>query len=321
MLLNRHVLPLFCLFLTLYCCLQGSCPLENKEKLKENVSHGSAAFPLCVYNNDLGYKEHLLDYHWHDEIEFLYLSKGKAVFQIDSTPVELRENEAVLINRGEVHSGYSLDHSYCVYYSIVFSLELLYNSFQDICYERYFHPIEIGEQKLPQKISAVNEWEKEILSLIKGIIDSFFAKPEGYEMDIRASLLKIFSLIYANNAMVSIGEKSSTIKQAQTERLKKALSYIKDNYRKKISIDDIAREANLTRYHFCRVFKSLTGQTPVEYVNYLRINQALRLLEDENRKIMDIAFDLGFNNLSYFIKKFREYKDCTPSEYRKMRGC
>jgi len=294
--------------------------LKNKEELKENVSHGSASFPLCVYNNDLGYKEHLLDYHWHDEIEFLYLSKGKAVFQIDSTPVELRENEAVLINRGEVHSGYSLDHSYCVYYSVVFSPELLYNSFQDICYERYFRPLEDGEQKLPQKISANSDWEREILTRINSIICSFFERPEGYEIDIKASILKIFSLIIANNAMISLHDKSNTVRQVRTEKLKKALSYIRENYQKKISIDDIAKEVNLTRYHFCRVFKTLTGQTPVEYINYYRINQALRLLEDENRKIMDIAFDLGFNNLSYFVKKFREYKGCTPSEYRKMRG-
>lgn len=293
--------------------------MNNRKVLKENVNHGSVAFPLCVYNNDLGYKEHLLDYHWHDEIEFLYLSKGKAVFQIDSTPVELRENEAILINRGEVHSGYSLDHSYCVYYSIVFSLELLYNSFQDICYNRYFSPLASSEQKLPQKITGRQNWEREILAQIKSIISSFTAQPGGYEMDIKASILKIFSLITANNAMISLHEKQKGVKQFQTERLKRALGYIKENYREKISIDDIAKEVNLTRYHFCRVFKSLTGQTPVEYINYFRINQALRLLEDENRKIMDIAFDLGFNNLSYFVKKFKEYKNCTPSEYRKKK--
>ncbi len=294
--------------------------MNKKEILKENVHHGSAAFPLCVYNNDLGYKEHLLDYHWHNEIEFLYLSKGKAIFQIDSTSVELHENEAVLINHGEVHSGYSLDHSYCVYYSIVFSPELLYNSFQDICYNRYFRPLESGEQKLPQKITANQNWEREMLTQIKSIISNFTAKPEGYEMAIKASILKIFSLIIANNAMISLKEKNNPNKKIQTERLKKALSYIKENYPKKICIDDIAKEVNLTRYHFCRIFKSLTGQTPIEYINYFRINQALRLLEDEDRKIMDIALDLGFNNLSYFVKKFKEYKNCTPSDYRKKKS-
>jgi len=293
--------------------------LYDKKTLKENVNHGSVAFPLCVYNNDLGYKEHLLDFHWHDEIEFLYLKKGKAVFQIDSTPVELCENEAILINPGEIHSGYSLDHSYCVYYSVVFSSELLYNSFEDICYNRYFSPIISGALKLSQKITGKQNWEKEALDQIDSIVKSYDKKFKGYEIDIKASVLKIFSLIIVNNAIVFPEEKQSVFKQSQTERLKKSLNFIKENYTEAISVDRLAKEVNLTRYHFCRVFKSLTGQTPVEYINYFRINQALRLLDDENKKIMDIALDVGFNNLSYFIKKFKEYKNCTPSEYRKKK--
>ncbi|HHV98620.1 MAG TPA: AraC family transcriptional regulator [Clostridiaceae bacterium] len=291
--------------------------MSDKRLLKENVSHGNSSFPLCVYNNDLGYKEHLLDYHWHDEIEFLYMSKGKAVFQIDSVPVELHENEAILINSGEIHSGYSLDHSYCVYHAVVFSLELLCSSPQDICYDRYFAPLAGGRHKLPQKITEKNSWGKAILEHIRNIINSFTSKAEGYEMDIKSSIFKIFSLLFANNAIICLPQKS-TVKQYKTERLKKVLNFIKENYQDKISIDDLAKEANLTRYHFCRLFKSLTGQTPVEYINCFRINQAIRLLEDENLKIMDIALEVGFDNFSYFIKKFREYKNCTPSEYRRL---
>jgi AraC-like DNA-binding protein len=95
------------------------------------------------------------------------------------------------------------------------------------------------------------------------------------------------------------------------------LNYIKENYHERICIDDLANVVNLTRYHFGRFFKSLTGQTPIDYINYFRINQAVRLLEDENRKIMDIALEVGFDNFSYFIERFKIYKKCTPSEYRK----
>ena len=293
--------------------------MSDKKSLKENVSHGNISFPLCVYKNDLEYREHLLDYHWHNEIEFLYLSQGEAVFQIDSTPVELHGNEAVFINRGEIHSGYSLDHSYCVYYSIVFSLEMLYGSPEDICYDRYFSPLISGVRILPQKITGLVNWEKKILVQIKNIISFFTLKPEGYEMDIKSSIFKIFSLVYANDAIVLLHVKSNTAKQYQTERLKRVLNFIKDNYQRKICIDDLANEVNLSRYHFCRIFKSLTGQTPIEYINCFRVNQAIRLLEDENQKIMDIALEVGFDNFSYFIEKFKEYKNCTPSEYRKSK--
>jgi AraC-like DNA-binding protein len=291
--------------------------LSEKNILKENAIHGNTAFPLCFYNNDVGYKEHLLDYHWHNEIEFLYLSKGKAVFQVDSTPIELHENEAIFINRGEIHSGYSLEHSYCVYYSIVFSLEMIYSTPQDICYDRYFKPLISGKYKLTQKITGKEGWEKEILEQIKNITKAFTEKFDGYEMDIKSTILKIFSLVYSNDAIVFLQEKREIAKNYQIERLKRILNFIKENYQDKISIEALSNEVNLTRYHFCRIFKSLTGQTPIEYINYFRINQALRLLEDENRKIANIALEVGFDNFSYFIEKFKEYKNCTPSEYRR----
>jgi hypothetical protein len=183
--------------------------MSEKSILKENVSHGSNAFPCCVYNNDLGYKEHLLDYHWHNEIEFLYLSQGKAIFQIDSRLIELNENQAIIINRGEIHSGYSLEHSYCVYNSVVFGLDMLYSSPQDICYDRYIRPLAGGEFKMPQSINGKSRWEEEILSHIKNIIKSFTVKSEGYESDIKSSILKIFSLIFSNNAMVYINKNNS----------------------------------------------------------------------------------------------------------------
>lgn len=292
--------------------------MSEKSILKENVRHGNNAFPLCVYNNDLGYKEHLLDYHWHSEIEFLYLSQGKANFQIDSMLIELNVNQAIIINRGEIHSGYSLEHSYCVYNSVVFGLDLLFSSPKDICYDRYIRPLTGGEFKLPQSISGKSLWEEEILAHIKNIIKSFTVKSEGYELDIKSSILKIFSLIFSNKAMVYLNKKNATIRYYQTERLKKILNFIKENYQEKICIDDLAKEVNLSRYHFCRIFKQHTGQTPIEYINFFRVNQAIRLMEDENCKIMDVALEVGFNNFSYFIETFKAYKKCTPSEYRKL---
>ena len=171
--------------------------------------------------------------------------------------------------------------------------------------------------KLPQKISGKTHWEKEILKRINHTIDAYSAKPAGYEIEIKSFLFGIFYLLFSNGAIIHMHGKTNTVKQYQTERLKIVLNFIKDHYAEAISVEDIAKEVNLTRYHFCRVFKTLTGQTPIEYINHFRVNQAVRLLEDDTRKIMDIAFDVGFNNFSYFIEIFKRYKNCTPSEYRR----
>jgi AraC-like DNA-binding protein len=98
--------------------------------------------------------------------------------------------------------------------------------------------------------------------------------------------------------------------------IKKVINYIHLNYYKKIYIEDLAKEINMNREYFCRFFKSIMGRTPVEYINYYRIEQAAKLLSTRDEKILDISLQVGFENFSYFIKKFKEYKKCTPSRFK-----
>ncbi|MNJ63181.1 Regulatory protein SoxS [compost metagenome] len=67
----------------------------------------------------------------------------------------------------------------------------------------------------------------------------------------------------------------------------------------------------------CRFFKSMTRQTPMDYINSYRIRQAVELLREPDRKISDIALEVGYDNISYFIRVFRKAMNCSPSEFRK----
>lgn len=62
----------------------------------------------------------------------------------------------------------------------------------------------------------------------------------------------------------------------------------------------------------------MTGKTPIEYINSYRINQSCKLLMRQDSSISDIAAEVGFENFSYFIRKFKEFKGCTPTKFRKM---
>ncbi|MDB5053509.1 MAG: AraC family transcriptional regulator, partial [Bacilli bacterium] len=89
-------------------------------------------------------------------------------------------------------------------------------------------------------------------------------------------------------------------------------------FQHKIHIHELAALLSISEGHFCRFFKSLLKQTPIEYINSVRINHAIKLLHNPDLKIIDIALDVGFDNLSYFIKTFKRYKKCTPSEFRQQ---
>ena len=100
--------------------------------------------------------------------------------------------------------------------------------------------------------------------------------------------------------------------------LKDVYEYIENNYTKRLYLDEIAKRACLSKYHFCRVFKTLTGQTVMEYVNNVRIEKAKELLRKSFLSITEICFKVGFTNLSNFNRTFKKIEAIAPSKYRKI---
>lgn len=139
------------------------------------------------------------------------------------------------------------------------------------------------------------------------------------ELSIKASLLKIISIIAANNKFTIEDTMLASTKNYKIDVIKKIINYIHNNYNKKIYIDELSKEANMNTQYFCRFFKSLTGKTPIDYINYYRIDQAAKILKTEDKKILYICYEVGFDNFSYFIRKFKEYKKCTPSKFKNLK--
>ena len=81
-------------------------------------------------------------------------------------------------------------------------------------------------------------------------------------------------------------------------------------------LTDMAARANIAPANFSRTFRDRTGKPPFEYINHLRIQRACILLKRTDRSILDIAYDVGYNNLSFFNRYFRKVMHMSPREYR-----
>jgi AraC-like DNA-binding protein len=101
------------------------------------------------------------------------------------------------------------------------------------------------------------------------------------------------------------------------ERLQRAISYIEQNLPNSLYLDDIARQACLSKYHFCRLFKKHVGTTPIQFMLNKRINRAKLLLGHPDFTISSVAIRTGFSDLSEFNKQFRKATGVTPSSFRK----
>lgn len=103
------------------------------------------------------------------------------------------------------------------------------------------------------------------------------------------------------------------------ERLLRAVSYMEENLTAHLSLDAVAGQACLSKYHFCRFFKRHVGVSPMRYSLYRRIERACQILCRPNQTITLTAFKSGFNDVTEFIRQFRSIMGVTPGSYRKSR--
>ena len=99
--------------------------------------------------------------------------------------------------------------------------------------------------------------------------------------------------------------------------MKMALSFIEENYEKKIALAQIAHACETCQSECCRIFQEILKTSPMEYVNTVRIQNSLNALKNKKKSITEIAYQSGFSSASYYAEVFRKKMGCTPGQYRK----
>ncbi|MBE3102525.1 MAG: helix-turn-helix transcriptional regulator [Firmicutes bacterium] len=105
----------------------------------------------------------------------------------------------------------------------------------------------------------------------------------------------------------------------ELNRLGKVIEYIELHYNEDINVEMACGLLNLNYFYFCRMFKKVIGRTFVQYLNYVRVSVAEKLLLTTNMPITDIIMETGFSSLSYFNRIFKSHKGCSPSTFRKSK--
>lgn len=102
----------------------------------------------------------------------------------------------------------------------------------------------------------------------------------------------------------------------EPESVRRARQHILGHLTEPLTLEEVARQAGVSPFHFCKIFKRATGLTFTEFVNRARVEQAKRLLLKPQARITEIAYDVGFQSLSQFNRSFRRVTDESPTEYR-----
>lgn len=288
-------------------------------KLYEQISHTTDFAPYSIHYTEVSPNaEPALYLHWHKEMEFLYLTSGKLLFQIEDTTFSLQAGDAIFIPSGTLHSAKSISKEPVSFYAFVFSPELLISSFDTASYNTYVLPV--MHNNLRFAVALQNNqcpcWHHEILTCLNSI---FFAE-EKNELFIRGQLLLLWNTLYQNH--ISGTERTAVnhpgANRALSEQLQPCIDYMQENYPQPLTLDELASLAHLSEGQFCRSFKQLTGIPPFAYLVRYRILQSCRELSSTNKKVTDIASTHGFNNISYYNRAFLKVMNMTPTEYRRQ---
>ena len=287
----------------------------NSNLLKENRIHGTPLYPVSIYEIDCGPGQPLLDLHWHDELEFLMITRGSAVFRIDANDYELKAGEAFFANTGVLHSGYTSDSEGCSFQAAVFHADMIGGGRPDLAYERHIQPLLQKKHAVPVHLGDDVRQEREILEMLREVVRLNLEQEPLYELTTKGLLHLIMSrFLMLGGPAKSIKEQPAALRG---DRLKTVLEYIQVNFSSPIRLSVLARLVSMSEAYFCRFFKEITARSPIDYINQVRIQKAAVLLMNTDKKMTDIALDVGFNTPSYFISVFKGHFGCTPTEYRK----
>jgi len=108
-----------------------------------------------------------------------------------------------------------------------------------------------------------------------------------------------------------------TGKSATTDKpinLLMVIQHIEDHVCAKITLEELAQKAGMSKYHFSRVFKRYIGMTPIKFVTLRKIEKAKELLKRHDFNVSSVAYQLGFNDASTFIKQFKKFTGLTPAK-------
>ena len=284
---------------------------ENQKELKE---HGNYAFPVNISIEKIEtYEKGVFLWHWHPEVELTLILSGQIEYQIEENTYILSAGDGIFCNSNSLHSGHMKDNCKCTYLSVTFHPRFLYGYENSILHTKYVNTIVRNKHWSSLVLNTSVNWQKEVLDCINSIYQLSQTETADYELQVHMLLLNIWQKLYQHfSAQPAQVQKT----KSHLQRLRDILFFIENHYNQEISLEDVARSANICKSECCRFFKKHMGMTIFDYILYLRVQNSLPLLKEID-SITEVASMVGFASPSYYSQIFKRYMKCTPMEYKK----
>lgn len=260
-------------------------------------------------------KNYVYDGEKHDFWEFLYVDKGEVEVMADTEGYKLKQGEMIFHKPNEFHNVWA--NGRVAPNLVVISFECKSNAMS------FFN----------NKIISISDYEKNLLSQIIREASEAFLSPlnisalrklekKDYSIFGCEQLIKIYleqlliQLVRKGISIRSESRLSSAAKErSDDDMVKKIINYLNDNVSANLTFDDICHFSKLSRTNLKTLFKEKTGSSLIEYYKALKVEEAKKMIREEQFNFTEIAEKLGYTSIHYFSRHFKKATEMTPSEY------
>lgn len=275
--------------------------MPNLAYYEKKVFHDSV-FPVQLGIDRTADCREIFTSHWHEHVELHYIVSGTAVFHIDQQLYHVQAGDLIISNRNEMHAGYSTAAPYEAWL-LVFDPE-------DVC-AGYLDP--------DVRFRSLIRGDETVRGLLARMLDEYGRRADGYAYLCRGLVMELLVYLSRNHRTETLAPRNAAKRRRDLERLTPALQYIEHHYNEPITVAQLARMLCLSTDRLGHLFREGVGQSPLQYINEIRLRKAMSLLSVGEYTVTQVAREVGFADYNHFGRLFRRRYGCTPNQVRRRK--
>lgn len=291
--------------------------MEQKQILEENIRYKKAMLYFAEYGARYT-SEPFPDvpWHWHRDFELSRVKSGSVIYKSPNKEVVLKAGDAVFVNSKTIHAITPLEPREGIHHiSQFFNNSFISGGEGSIIDTKYVIPIQQNENIDMLVMKKDDETFKDVHRLMDENSELLRSSPKYYEFQLKKNAFDIWQTICES---IGQAEETNIISSLSNKRLRKAITYLQDNYNKKITLDEVSEVVHISSRECNRMFNKYLKISPINYQLSIRLQKAAAMLADFDKSIGEVAFETGYPSNSYFTTVFKKRYNMTPKEYRLM---
>lgn len=240
--------------------------------------------------------------HSHSFEEIVIVSSGNGTHVINEVPMKLSKNYVCFVNRKDRHLFENVD-----------KLHL-----SNVLFDRSYLSIDSALQKYIPNETGPSGWfiNESIGNHIQNIINTIHKESHSNSPESKIICQSLFNILLVE---LTRGKVKTITGETEEEKATSVASYLLENYAMNYSVEEIADQASMSAKQLTNKLKALTGMSYNRYLNYVRASKALQLLQQTDKSVTEIAYDVGYQDSNYFSTKFKQIFNVKPRDIRNRR--